>query len=66
VIAGEKVVVGSMDGMLYLLDLSTGEKRAAYEIGASISSTCAVADGWIFVGCEDGNLYAFSTLSEDL
>jgi len=64
VIAGEKVVVGSMDGKLYLIDLNGGEMITRYEIGSSISSTCAVANGWIFVGCEDGNLYAFSTMNK--
>jgi outer membrane protein assembly factor BamB len=50
-----------MDGKLYQIDLSTGKVITQYEIGASISSTCAVSNGWIFVGCEDGSLYAFST-----
>jgi outer membrane protein assembly factor BamB len=53
-----------MDGKLYLIDLNVGEMIARYEIGSSISSTCAVANGWIFVGCEDGNLYAFSTMNK--
>ena len=43
------------------VDLKTGKAITQYEIGASISSTCAVSNGWIFVGCEDGSLYAFST-----
>ena len=56
-----KVIIGSMDGKLYQIDISTGKVVTQYEVGASISSTCAVSNGWIFVGCEDGSLYAFST-----
>jgi len=63
VIVGEKVVFGTMDGKLCLVRLNSGELITEYEIGASISSTCAVSNGWIFVGCEDGTLYTFSTKS---
>lgn len=62
VIAGEKAVVGSMDGKVLLINLSDGELIDSYETGASVSSTCAVANGWIFVGCEDGILYAFKSV----
>ena len=50
-----------MDGKLYLLELKSGTIITEYEIGGSISSACALSEGWIFVGCEDGNIYAFST-----
>ena len=59
--AADKVIIGSMDGKLYQIDVSNGKVVTQYEVGASISSTCAVSNGWIFVGCEDGNIYAFST-----
>jgi outer membrane protein assembly factor BamB len=61
VVVGNKVIIGSMDGKLYQIDVRTGRVITQYEIGASISSTCAVSNGWIFVGCEDGSVYAFST-----
>ena len=54
VISGGKIVIGTMDGKVCLIDIKTGEVRAQYEIGASISSTCAVTKGWIFVGCDNG------------
>ena len=60
-VAGDKVVFGSMDGKLYLVSLKTGKEIASYEVGESISSTPAVAAGRILVGCEDGKVYAFST-----
>ena len=50
VVAGNKVIIGSMDGKLYQVDLRTGAVITRYEIGASISAPFAVSNGWIFVG----------------
>ena len=50
-----------MDGKLYLVSLEDGTEIVSYEVGEAISSTPALAGGRIFVGCEDGKVYAFST-----
>ena len=55
------MVFGSMDGKLYLISLEDGTEIVSYEVGEAISSTPALAGGRIFVGCEDGKVYAFST-----
>ncbi len=42
VICGDKVVVGSSDGRLYMIRLSDGRKIWSYEIGSAIVSSPAV------------------------
>ena len=59
VIIGDKVLTASIDGRLYLLNLSDGKKVWSYEIGASITSSPAVVNGLITIGAEDGRLYTF-------
>jgi outer membrane protein assembly factor BamB len=53
-----------MDGKLYLVSLKDGKEISSYEVGEAISSTPALASGRIYVGCEDGKVYAFSTGSK--
>lgn len=59
VICGDRVVVGSDDGRLYVLDLARGGERWSYQIGEAITASPAVAGGMIVIGAEDGVLYAF-------
>jgi outer membrane protein assembly factor BamB len=58
-ICGNKVVVGSNDGRLYLLSLADGKLLWSYEIGRDVASSPAVAGGWVVVGSDDGYVYAF-------
>ena len=50
-----------MDGKLYMISLKDGSEIVSYEVGEPISSTPAIVNGRILVGCEDGNVYAFTT-----
>jgi outer membrane protein assembly factor BamB len=59
VICGDKVVVGSEDGRLYLLRLSDGTRIWSYEMGQAVTSSPAVAAPTVVVGCDDGYVYAF-------
>ena len=59
------LVVGSDDGRLYVVGLADGKERWAYEIGEPITSSPAIADGWVVVGSEDGQVYAFGASSPD-
>jgi outer membrane protein assembly factor BamB len=59
VVCGDKVVVGSDDGRLYLVSLAAGKQLWSYEIGQPVSSSPAVADGRVVVGSEDGSVYCF-------
>jgi outer membrane protein assembly factor BamB/serine/threonine protein kinase len=45
---------------LYALDAQTGQKKWAVLPGGGVSSSPAVANGFVYVGSDDGNLYAFS------
>jgi outer membrane protein assembly factor BamB len=59
VIAGDAIVVGTMDGRLVVLSLADGRQRWSYEIGGPIAGSPAVAAGMVIVGSDDGSLYAF-------
>jgi len=54
-------VVGSDDGRLYMVSLSTGKLLWSYEVGQPIESSPAVADGKVVIGADDGNVYCFGT-----
>jgi outer membrane protein assembly factor BamB len=49
---------GSEDGELYALDAETGAKLWSYPVQVFASSP-AVANGVVYIGSEDGELYAF-------
>ena len=44
------------------LNAQTGEKLWSYTTGGSITSTPTVVNGFVYVGSNDHNLYAFSQL----
>jgi eukaryotic-like serine/threonine-protein kinase len=52
-----------MDGKIYILSLQDGKEITSYEVGEAISSTPAIINGKVLVGCEDGNVYSFNTNS---
>jgi eukaryotic-like serine/threonine-protein kinase len=58
-VCGNRVVVGSDDGRLYMVDLGDGSEIWRYEIGESLTASPAVAGGRIVIGSEDGKVYAF-------
>ena len=58
-IAGGRVFVGSNDGRLYVLNLSTGAKLWEFNAGAPLSASPAIAKGRIVIGSQDGRLYCF-------
>ena len=59
VIAGDKVVFGSVDGRIYIVDLDTGNEIWSYEVGSVIIGSPAVAGGYLLIGAADGRVYAF-------
>ncbi len=59
VIAGDSLVVGTMDGRLVVLSLADGRERWSYEIGGPLAGSPAIAGGIVIVGSEDGSVYAF-------
>ncbi|HSG69865.1 MAG TPA: PQQ-binding-like beta-propeller repeat protein, partial [Planctomycetaceae bacterium] len=62
VLTREHAVYAGLDGKVHLVPLNEGEPRVLETaFGAPISAPLAVADGSIYVGCEDGYLYVFGS-----
>ena len=60
VVTRDHVVYGGLDSNLYVVRISGGETQVlATAFGSPISASVAVADGRIFVPCEDGYLYVY-------
>lgn len=60
VLTRDHVIYGGLDGKLYVVPLAGGEpKTLDTAFGAPITAGVAVADGRVFVPCEDGYLYIY-------
>jgi len=61
VVTRDHVVYGGLDGRLRVVPLGGGGEAStcATAFGAPITAPVAVADGRVWVGCEDGYLYVF-------
>ena len=55
----ERLIVGANDGLLYLLDSTTGACTSRLDLGAPISATPCIDGDRIWVGTFDGRLYCF-------
>lgn len=58
VLAGNLVVVTSLDGSVYALEAATGEVVWRFEADAGIAGTPALANGTLYVPAMDSKLYA--------
>ena len=58
IIAGGRVYVGTLGGVLHALDAETGRDAWTFRAGGPVLHTCAAADGTVFFGCADGKVYA--------
>jgi outer membrane protein assembly factor BamB len=59
VIAGERVICGSSDKNIYMLELSTGKKVWSFEGDGSFVASAALAEGRMVIGCDSGLVYCF-------
>jgi outer membrane protein assembly factor BamB len=50
---------GADNGALYIINLQTGQVEKEHFLGPPIKSSAAISGNMIFIGCTDGNLYAF-------
>ncbi len=57
-VAGGVVYVGSNDGHVYALDLTSGERRWRSNLGSQVSSSPAVGGGLIYAAAGDGSVHA--------
>jgi outer membrane protein assembly factor BamB len=64
--AGNHVLLGTLHGQILRLDPTSGKTTASYPVGSPIRSQPVVADGWIYVGTEDGKLVAINTRDASL
>ena len=55
-VAGNRVVVGSDDGFVYVVSLVDGKEVWSNEIGQPVGSSPAVAGGRFYVGSDYGAL----------
>jgi outer membrane protein assembly factor BamB len=63
VIREGKVYVGSDDGFLHAVDLSSGKKAWAYDTGSAVESPPLVVGDGVFVGNENGAFFALNAAS---
>jgi outer membrane protein assembly factor BamB len=56
-VAGDTLFMASENGVLYFLNARTGAVLKTLRLGGKIFSSPAVADGRLYVGCQDGKLY---------
>ena len=59
VIAGDRVVVATAKGRLYLLDVADGSEVGQYDAGGGFLASQCVVDGRVLIGNTDGTLYCF-------
>ena len=57
-LAGNNTYVADQSGILYVLSRTTGEVRSQFRLGAGSSSSPVVTEGLVFIGADDGGVYA--------
>lgn len=58
IIDGDKVYIGSHEGVIYCLDLKTGRKLTSFQTGGIVFSSPVIGGHLLYVGSDDGFLYA--------
>jgi outer membrane protein assembly factor BamB len=59
VIVGNRVFIGSLDQIFYVLDLAKGTELQRFELDSAIPGSPAVGGGCVVIGSEKGSLYCF-------
>jgi outer membrane protein assembly factor BamB len=59
--AGSHLIVATLHGTLLEIDPATGAVENKWDVGGTLRSQPVVADGWIYVGTDDGRLVAVNT-----
>jgi outer membrane protein assembly factor BamB len=60
-LAGGKLVIGTLEGTVLIMDPKSGEVQRKLAIGHPVRSQPVVEDGWVYVGTEDGWLVGLDT-----
>jgi Ca-activated chloride channel homolog len=64
--AGSSILLATLDGKVLRLDQKSGKQVASYAVSSPVRSQPVVADGWIYVGTEDGKLVAIDTKDKSI
>jgi outer membrane protein assembly factor BamB len=59
VIVGNRVIFGSLDKNLSILDLKKGTNLQSFELDSGILGSPAVGGGCVVIGTEKGTIYCF-------
>lgn len=62
VLYNDKIYISSLSKYLYVLDRATGNVLHTYQTGGRIHTRPTIANGIVYVGCEDHYLYAFNAV----
>ena len=60
------ILFGTLAGEVVRLDPKSGKQVATYKVGGRVRSQPVVADGWIYVGTDDGRLVAINTKDKSI
>lgn len=60
------LVLGGVNGQLYGIDASEGERRWTVRIDGGVEASPSMADGLVYVGSQDGGVYALSVEEGDI
>jgi uncharacterized repeat protein (TIGR01451 family) len=66
VVAGGRLFIGGVDGVMYARDARTGAPLWTFPTAGPIRHSAAVYDGQVFFGSYDGNVYALDAARGDL
>jgi len=61
VVVDGRVIVGSLDGKLYVLNLKDGTEVQRFDLGRGVSASPAVGNGCVVIGNDDGVLYCLGS-----
>jgi len=59
-IAGNMLIFGAGDGLLYVIDSDSGKKLFSADLGAPVYSSPAISGNTVLTACADGVLFAFT------
>lgn len=59
--AGNSILFATLEGEVRRLDAGNGKLLHRYPVGGRVRSQPVIAEGWIYVGTEDGRLVAIDT-----
>ena len=66
VMANGVVYIGARDGQLHAFDAAAKTEIWTYQLGGYVSAAPAISDGTLYATSGDGNIYAFTNVTENI